>query len=209
MRTRKSADVRKAEIIEAALRLAGKVGPDRLTTAAVASAVGLTQPGVFRHFPKKQGLWDAVADHIGTRMEAGWAESARCKGAPADRVRSLVAAQLRLIQSTPAIPAILFSRELHSRNAALRKALFGLMNRLHGLVARSIVEACGAGEFRDDLDPDDAAFLVIGLIQGLALRWSLSGRIFGLVEEGSRLLELQISGFARTSVTKTRERRLA
>lgn len=209
MRTRKSADVRKAEIIEAALRLAGKVGPDRLTTAAVASAVGLTQPGVFRHFPKKQGLWDAVADHIGKRMEAGWAESAQHNGASAGRVRSLVAAQLRLIQSTPAIPAILFSRELHSRNAALRKALFGLMNRLHGLVAQSITEACGAGEFRDDLDPDDAAFLVIGLIQGLALRWSLSGRIFGLVEEGSRLLELQISGFARMSVTETRERRLA
>ncbi len=209
MRTRKSAEIRKSEIIEAALRLAGKVGPDRLTTAAVASAVGLTQPGVFRHFPKKQSLWDAVADHIGKRMEASWAQSAQRSSAPADRVRSLVATQLRLIQSTPAIPAILFSRELHSRNAALRKALFGLMTRLHGLVAQSITEACGSGEFRDDLDSDDAAFLVIGLVQGLALRWSLSGRTFGLVEEGSRLLELQIRGFARTPVTETRGRTLA
>lgn len=209
MRTRKSAEVRKSEIIEAALRLAAKVGPDRLTTAAVASAIGLTQPGVFRHFPKKQDLWDAVADHIGKRMEAGWADAAQSNGAPAVRVRSLVAAQLRLIQSTPAIPAILFSRELHSRNAALRKALFGLMTRLHGLVAQSITEACGAGEFRDDLDAEDTAFLVIGLIQGLALRWSLSGRTFGLIEEGSRLLELQIRGFARTPDTTTRGRRLA
>lgn len=209
MRSRKSAEIRKSEIIEAALRLAGKVGPDRLTTAAVASAVGLTQPGVFRHFPRKLGLWDAVADHIGRRMEAGWAESAQQSGAPADRVRALVATQLRLIQSTPAIPAILFSRELHSRNAALRKALFDLMTRLHGLVAQSITDARGTGEFRDDLDPDDAAFLVIGLIQGLALRWSLSGRTFGLLEEGSRLLELQIRGFVRTPVMATRERRLA
>ena len=142
-------------------------------------------------------------------MEAGWAEAAQRNGAPADRVRSVVAAQLRLIQSTPAIPAILFSRELHSRNAGLRKALFGLMNRLHRLVAQSITEACGAGEFRDDLDAEDTAFLVIGLIQGLALRWSLSGRTFGLIEEGSRLLELQICGFARTPVMDTRERRLA
>ena len=83
------------------------------------------------------------------------------------------------------------------------------MTRLHDLVAQSITEACGTGEFREDLDPDDAAFLVIGLVQGLALRWSLSGRTFGLVEEGSRLLELQIRGFAPTPVTETRERRLA
>ncbi|MFM9844267.1 MAG: TetR/AcrR family transcriptional regulator [Dongiaceae bacterium] len=209
MRTRESAEVRKSEIIEAALRLAGKVGPDRLTTAAVALAVGLTQPGVFRHFPKKQDLWDAVADHISRRMEAGWAEATRRDGIPMDRLRSLVAAQLRLIQSTPAIPAILFSRERHAENAALRKVMFGLMSRFHGLVAQSIIEARDAGELGDDLDPADAAFLVIGLIQGLALRWSLSGRAFGLVEEGGRLLELQLRGFMHSPVKPTKQRRLA
>lgn len=209
MRIRKSAEIRKLEILQAALRLAGKVGPDRLTTATVAQAVGLTQPAVFRHFSKKQDLWDAVAGHIGKMMEAGWAEAAGPGGTPAHRLRSLAATQLRLIQSTPAISAILFSRELHSRNVALRKALFGLMKRFHGLVARSIAEARDAGEFRDDLDPDDAAFLVIALIQGLALRWSLSGRAFGLVEEGGRLLELQIYGFARSPVKATEKRRRA
>lgn len=197
------------EILKAALRLAGKMGPDRLTTGTVAQAVGLTQPAIFRHFSKKEELWDAVADHIGKMMEAGWAESARTGGTPAQRLRSLVATQLHLIQTTPAIPAILFSRELHSRNAALRKALFGLMKRFHDLVAQSIAEARDTGEFRDDLDPDDAAFLVIGLIQGLALRWSLSGRAFGLVEEGRRLLELQTCGFARVPVKATEERSLA
>jgi hypothetical protein len=118
-----------------------------------------------------------------------------------------VATQLRLIQSTPAIPAILFSRELHSRNAALRKALFGIMRRFHGLVASAIAEARDAAAFRDDLDPDDAALLVIGLIQGLALRWSLSGRAFRLVEEGRRLLDLQIRGFARVPAATTPKRR--
>ena len=208
MRTRKSADTRKLEILLATLRLAGKVGPDRLTTATIAQAVGLTQPAVFRHFSKKQDLWDAVADHIGTIMESGWTKSTRDGGTPVHRLRSLAATQLRLIHSMPAIPAILFSRELHSRNAALRKALFGLMNRFHGLVADSIAEARDSAEFRADLDPDDAAFLVIGLIQGLALRWSLSGRAFGLVEEGGRLLELQICGFARSPVKATERGRL-
>ena len=205
MRTRKSAEIRKLEILRATLRLTGQVGPEGVTTATVARQVGLTQPAVFRHFPTKQDLWAAVIEYIGKTMNAGWGESTPCAGA--DRLRSLAATQLRLVQSTPAIPAILFSRELHSRNAALRKALFGLMKRFHGLVARSIAEARDAGEFRDDLEPDDAAFLVIGLIQGLAIRWSLSGRSFGLAEEGRRLLELQIRGFARLPAHAAETRR--
>jgi len=196
MRVRKPAETRKAEIIDATLRLADKLGPDRLTTETIADAVGLTQPGIFRHFPKKQDLWEAVAARIGSMMEVRW-KKAQSGDAPATgQIRSLIGAQLRLIQSTPAIPAILFSRELHTKNKGLRKAFFGLMSRFHRLIAGLMAQACAAGELRDDLDPDDAAYLIIGLVQGLAVRWSISGRNFDLTEEGNRLLELQLKGLA-------------
>ncbi len=52
-----------------------------------------------------------------------------------------------------------------------------------------------AGRFRATLDPDDAAYLVLALVQGLAMRWSLYGRSFDLMAEGSRLLEQLLQGF--------------
>ncbi|MEQ8354300.1 MAG: TetR/AcrR family transcriptional regulator [Kiloniellaceae bacterium] len=195
MHTRKSAETRKSEIINAALRLADKLGPERLTTEAIADAVGLTQPGIFRHFPTKQDLWEAVAARVGTMMEARWAKAQGGDASATDRIRALIGAQLRLIQSTPAIPAILFSRELHTKNEGLRSAFFGLMSRFHRLLAELVAQAREAGELRGDLDPDDAAYLIIGLVQGLAVRWSISNRNFDLTEEGNRLLELQLSGF--------------
>lgn len=196
MRIRKTAEARKAEIIDAALRLADKLGPERLTTEAIAEAVGLTQPGIFRHFPKKQDLWEAVAARVGAMMEARWTKAQSPDAAPLEQIRALVVAQLRLIQSTPAIPAILFSRELHTKNKGLRQAFFGLLSRFHRVVSDRAARARDAGELRADLDPDDVAFLVIGLVQGLAVRWSLSRRGFDLVAEGSRLLDVQLSGFA-------------
>lgn len=196
MRVRKTAEARKAEIIDATLRLADKLGPERLTTEAIANAVGLTQPGIFRHFPKKQDLWEAVAARIGAMMEARWMKAQSPEAAPVDQIRTLVAAQLRLIQSTPAIPAILFSRELHTKNKGLRKAFFGLLRRFHRVIADLAARARDAGELRGELDPDDVAFLVIGLVQGLAVRWSISGRGFDLPAEGSRLLDVQLRGFA-------------
>lgn len=206
MRVRKSAEARKAEIIDATLRLADKLGPDRLTTETIAEAVGLTQPGIFRHFPKKQDLWEAVAARVGSMMETRWKKAGSGDAPATDRIRSLIGAQLRLIQSTPAIPAILFSRELHTKNEGLRSAFFELMSRFHKLIAGLVAQACAAGELRDDLNPDDAAFLIIGLVQGLAVRWSISGRDFDLTEEGNRLLELQLMGLASGNAGANGER---
>lgn len=198
MRSRKSAETRKTEIVDAALKLADELGPDRLTTQAIAQSVGLTQPGLFRHFPKKSTLWEAVATRIGNLMRAGWDAAADGRRSPSDQIRRLIGTQLRLIQATPAIPAILFSRELHSKNEGLRQAFFGLMGRFHQLIAGLVGQAQMAGELRRDFSPEDAAFLIVGLVQGLAVRWSLSGRRFDLITEGSRLLELQLAGFSQS-----------
>ena len=126
-------------------------------------------------------------------MEARWKKAQQPDADPLEQIRQLVAAQLCLIQSTPAIPAILFSRELHTKNKGLRKAFFDLLSRFHSLMTRLALQAYREGRLRKDLDPADVAYLVIGLIQGLAVRWSISGRCFDLVKEGERLLIVQLN----------------
>lgn len=79
-----------------ALWLADELGPDRLTTNAFAQAVGLTQPGIFRHFPTKQTLWQAVAADIIGRLKVAWNEAFACGATPEDRITALVRAQLRV-----------------------------------------------------------------------------------------------------------------
>src|SRR3989338_1859825 len=46
---------------------------------------------------------------------------------PKDRLRALIAAQLRQIEATPALPAILHSREINVDNVILRERFRGLM----------------------------------------------------------------------------------
>lgn len=204
MRIRKPAETRKLEIVETALRLADDLGPERLSAEAIARAIGLSQPGIFRHYPTMQDLWLAVADYIGATMEARWEAAVRPGSDPAARLRELLAAQLGLIQSTPAIPAILFSRELHVRNESLRNAVFAILGRFHRQVADLVAAARDAGVLRADLNDDDGAFLLVGLVQGLAVRWSISGRRFDLVAEGRRLLDVQLHGFSRAAAPARR-----
>lgn len=194
-RVRKSADERKLEIVEAALRLAGEIGPDRITTEALAREVGLSQPGIFRHFPSKGDIWKAVAQHIGRQLQARAALSQNSDDPPIDQLRSLVAGHLAFISQTPAIPAILFSRELHAENEELRTFFAGLIASRQRRFSELIAMEIRAGRFDPALDADDAALLILALIQGVAMRWSLNARSFDLVAEGRRLLELQLNGF--------------
>jgi len=194
VRTRKPAAERKKEIVDTAIRLAAECGPDRLTTESLAKEIGISQPAIFRHFPAKSDIWEAVGDRICMLM----GESSQLIEAtgPTDLLRKMVATQLAFIESTPAVPAILFSRELHSENEKLRTFFAGLMAQRQQKLTELFKSGIKSGEFNKDIDPQDAAYLVLALVQGLAMRWSLNNRNFDIVEAGSKMLDVQIRGLA-------------
>lgn len=194
-RTRKSATQRKTEIVDAALRLAAEIGPDRLTTERLAQEIGLSQAGIFRHFATKADIWKAVAQRIGAMIQETTGPAAVANGTPPEFLRKMVSDHLGFISTTPAIPAILFSRELHAENEELRGFFAGMMVKRQSAFSDQITAGIRDGLFDPHLDADDAAALVLGLIQGIAMRWSLSARGFDLVAEGEKLFALQMRSF--------------
>ncbi|MBK8457910.1 MAG: TetR/AcrR family transcriptional regulator [Phyllobacteriaceae bacterium] len=195
-RTRLPAGERKAEIVETALRLAETAGPDALTTEMIAKAIGLTQPALFRHFPRKEAIWTAVAGKLAVDMATARAAAIRTELPPGEAVLAIAMAQAGMIASTPGLAAILFSRELHVRNAELRAGMAANQKALHAELSREIERGKRERAFRGDLDVSDAAFLVIGVVQSLSLRWSLTGKRLDLLGETQRLVDLLLAGFA-------------
>jgi TetR/AcrR family transcriptional regulator len=189
---RKSAELRKAEIVAAVLDLADRIGPDRVTTGAAAAAVGVSQAALFRHFPTKAAMWLAVADHVAGELAIKWEWALAATDDPVDRVKALMGAQLGQIVATPALPMLLFSRELNVGNEDLRAAFRGLLMKFQGLIVTELARGQDAGFLRREVAPEDAAVLLTSLVQGMAIRWSLGARNFSLIEEGTRLLDVQL-----------------
>lgn len=189
---RKSAELRKAEIVAAVLDLADQIGPDRVTTGAAASAVGVSQAALFRHFPTKAAMWLAVADHVAGELAMEWQRALAGTDNPLDRVTALMAAQLGQIAATPTLPMLLFSRELNVGNEDLRAAFRGLLMKFQALIVAELARGQDAGFLRREVAPEDAAVLLTSLVQGMAIRWSLGARNFSLIGEGKRLLEVQL-----------------
>lgn len=196
MLRRKPAEDRKAEIVEALLALADRIGPDRLTTNDIAREVGVTQAAIFRHFPTKAELWSEAGEVIAARMTEAWQQALASETSPKAQLRALIAAQLRQIETTPALPAILHSRELNVDNADLRDRFRGLLAVYQGHLVATLEGMVAGGSMTRQVRPQDAAALLTSHVQGIAIRWSLGSRGFALQAEGLRLLDVQLALFA-------------
>ncbi len=67
-RTRRSADISKERILDAALSEFAAYGYEGATTASIARRVGVTQPLIHYHFGSKSALWKAVAARAFTQL---------------------------------------------------------------------------------------------------------------------------------------------
>lgn len=190
---RKPTQERKSEIVDAALVLSADVGPGKLTTEALAKRVGVSHGAIFRHFPNKAAIWSAVFDAIANRMEAVWATVDK-RTHPTKRLCLLIQAQLKLVTAVPALPTVIFSRELHNKDAGISKGVKILMGHFHDVLKSTVQAGIDRGELRDDLDAGDVAYMIIAIMQGTVLRWTLADRKFDLVNEGSELTSLAING---------------
>lgn len=190
MGIRKNSADRKAEIVAAMLVLVAELGPECVTTQAVASRVGITQAGVFRHFPAKRDLWIAVADWVVAEARRRWDDARAPEGHPLAGIKQVMKAHLQFIQDTPAIHSLIFSRELHTQNEDLRQAFHSMAMNFHALLTDLASQAQAAGDLPGNVSPQEVARLLLVLPSGLATQWSLSGRSFNLAGEGERLLEI-------------------
>ena len=158
----------RAAILEAATGMAVRVGLEGLSIGALATALGMSKSGVFAHFKSKEALQVAVLDDAADRfVEAVVRPALRApRGEP--RLRALVQAWIGWFEVRHArgdgCPFTVASFELDERAGPPRDRLFAQQRDLLELVAGVAKVAVAEGHFRKDLDPEQLAFELHGLI---------------------------------------------
>ncbi|HUW27584.1 MAG TPA: TetR/AcrR family transcriptional regulator [Sulfuriferula sp.] len=173
VRQRLSAEQRRDEIIRVTLDLAAVRGVDEVTTQDMATAMGVTQGAVFRHFHSKDAIWLAVMQWVREHLMAAVGRAAEQGRDPLDALERMFFAHIAFIAKHPAIPRVLVSEHLHGRSSALRNLIGEIMGSYEQKIADLLAAAKIQGLARPDLDEHAAATLYIGMIQGLVLQASI------------------------------------
>ncbi len=182
-------ETRRAQVARAALRIVGEKGVKGLTTAAIASEVGISEAALYRHFKNKDDILietlGKIGDGLQEKMQQVMASSMPC----IEKLKSNFILNLEHIENNPGIPRLVFSDQIHINNDILREKLLGNINGHISRLEMMITQCQQSKTVRDDIDPKASALMLLGMIQTLAMKWSLTGFSFSLKDAALKLWE--------------------
>ena len=170
---RKTGDERRAEIIQSSIELAADVGIAKMSTQAIADRVGIAQATVFRHFKTRNDIFRAVLEFVAGNVFKTL-EGQMLTNKPADvRLETFIRRHLAMVNKMKGIPRILFSDRLHVEDPELKKSVQKIVDTLTGKISHLIKDGIDEGVFDTSVNPDQMARMVVTLVQGSIVRWSI------------------------------------
>src|SRR5574337_500297 len=153
------ADERRSATVEAVIELAAQQNPSDITTTAIAQQMGVTQGALFRHFPTKDAILQAVmswvAQHLLNRVD----QAAQGGASPLAALEAVFMAHIGFVSEHPGVPRLIFG-ELQRPGKTLPKQLVQALVAHYGERLRGLLEAGKAqGELDPGLDVQAAAVL--------------------------------------------------
>ncbi|WP_100639697.1 TetR/AcrR family transcriptional regulator [Marinobacter salexigens] len=169
------ADERRNVTVEAVIDLAASTNPGDITTAAIARHMKLTQGALFRHFPNKEAIWQAVMRWVAERLMTRIEKAAEGIESPLEAMQAMFMAHIAFVSEHPGAPRMLFGELQGAKPTPAKRLAHELIKqyseRLNGLLNA----AKSRGELPPELDNQAAATLFIGTVQGLIMQSLISG----------------------------------
>ena len=183
---KESTEVRKEQIVRAALEIIGKDGIQGLTTSGIAKAVGISEANIYRHFKNKDAILTATVEDLEDNISNILKKVTTREISPLDKLAQIFKLHLSHIQENKGVPRLVFSSELHFRQD-LRDKLSSLIDGYLKMLTGILDEGVEDGSVKSVIDTTAMARLFVGMIQLSALRWSLSDFNIFLLKEGDKL----------------------
>jgi AcrR family transcriptional regulator len=154
-------------ILDRALDIASRLGLEGLTIGSLAEATGMSKSGLFAHFGSREELQLAVLEHGARRFGEQVLAPAVTIDRGLPRLRALFDHWIDWTASS-GLPGgcILLSaaHEFDDRPGVIRDAVAAGQRRGLAVIERAVRLAIDEGHLREDADPEQIAFEMLGLI---------------------------------------------
>jgi len=190
--------VRREQIVQAALELVASQGLRRLSVAAVARRVGLVPSGIYRHYKSKDEILTALLDMLQQRIMDNVEAACRESRHPLEQLRALLMRHTRAIRENRAIPRIVFSDDVPAGDPRRKNQVLQIVTGYMQAVAQIIRRGQQQRVIRKDLDPDTAAMMFFGMIVPAGIRWHLTDGGFDVTRHAERAWKIYCGAIAGT-----------
>jgi len=174
---------RREQILQALAAMLEQPGSERITTAALASRLGVSEAALYRHFASKAQMFEALIDFIEqavfTRM-AQILENGSHEGALPDegahRAQRVVALVLQFGERNPGLVRVMVGDALVLEHERLQQRMNQFFDRIESGLRQCLRPAAGAaGSATPSVDAQVAASVLTAFVQGRLQRFARTG----------------------------------
>lgn len=163
--------------VEAVVELAGRQNPSEITTYAIAAHMGLSQGALFRHFPTKEAIWQAVMEWVSDRLLAQVDAIMNSTPDPLEALEAMFMMHVEFAVNHPGVPRILFGELQKADTTPAKQVAQIMLKRYSERIGTCLEHGKTLGTIAPEIDGKAATILFIGTIQGLIMQSLLSGDI--------------------------------
>ncbi|MFN0148102.1 MAG: TetR/AcrR family transcriptional regulator [Dehalococcoidia bacterium] len=183
------AEIRRRQIVDAAIRVMAEKGWNDTSIDEITREAGVSRGLVSYHFRDKADLLSSMLARCSGAAQDVVTEAIEATPDPVERLRVTIRASLNLTREDPAIYDIFLHFMASGRsNPELGQQIRELYSGFRRGTAISIAHGQRIGLFRNDIDPAAAAARHIGAMTGFALQWLLDPGAFPF-EDAARQTE--------------------
>jgi AcrR family transcriptional regulator len=194
-------EVRKKQIVQAALSLVSSQGLGGLNIVGIASQVGLVPSALYRHFKNKDQVIDAILDLVQERL----LENVRVvTGETPDvlrRLQRLLILHIQLIRENQGILRVVFSEEVMDGPPGRKARVLATVEKYLGEVAEIVRQGQEEGMIQRELEAASVSVAFLGMIQPAAILWHLSSGNFNLTGHVEKAWNIFLGGILPKNTT--------
>lgn len=162
---------RKEHILQSLARMLESSPGERITTAALAREVGVTEAALYRHFPSKARMFEGLIAFIEETLFTRITRILEDEASAARRCEKILALLLAFAEKNPGMTRLLTGDALQGETERLRVRISQLFDRLEAQLKQILREAQIRENLKCAVSPSVMATLLMASAEGRLLQF--------------------------------------
>ena len=167
---------RRVQILQALATMLEKPGAERITTAALAARLEVSEAALYRHFASKAQMFESLIDFIEQTVFSLVNQIAERESDPLQRSRKMVTMVLQFSEKNPGMTRVMVGDALVFENVRLQERMNLFFDKLEAGLRQNLREVVvSTGNLSPTLDAQVRASVTTAFMMGRLQRFARSG----------------------------------
>ena len=180
---------RQQQIIDESIKIIDEKGIQGLTIKNLSKAIGISEPGIYRHFESKTVILLTILNSFKEMAEMLSGLMKDYQGTATKKIEFMFSRMLELFSASPSMVSVIFSEEIFKNEELLKQKITQVLNLHAATIELIITQGQNDDNVRKDIDVKTLALMIMGSLRLLVKRWDLNDHDFDLSREGGKLVQ--------------------